>query len=171
MLKTGNISSIVPCGGYNSQNGYINTFTMTVDFPDGQKIGEIGAKSAQYPLAPGQPITVEVTNSDHGLKFKKVNPGYGNQGGNQGSQNPPQRSPQPARDYDKENRGKCATQIVKAYVSAGNLPTSLFADQNELNAIKLLSMWLTTDMPLGNPQARQFEQTYDLPPADDIPPF
>lgn len=83
MQVTGTIRSIVPtqAGGYQSQNGYIYTFDMVVDSPQGTYNGEIGAKSQMYPLGPGQPITVEVTETQHGPRLKKVNPQYAGQQG------------------------------------------------------------------------------------------
>ena len=83
MNKTGTIEQIVPDGGYQGQKGYIHTFQMTVKCPDGTFTGQIGSKSAVYPMTIGQEISVEVTNTEHGVRFKKFNPQYA-QGGSQG---------------------------------------------------------------------------------------
>jgi len=89
-MITGQIRNIQPTadGGYSSQNGWIHTYDMTIDVPGGQPItGEIGSKSSPYPLCAGAEISVEVKNTEHGVRLKKVNPQY-NQGG--GQQGPPQ---------------------------------------------------------------------------------
>jgi hypothetical protein len=79
MQLNGTIQNIVPDGGYQSQNGYINTFQMSVNTPTGLFTGQIGSKSQIYPLAIGQPILVEMTETQNGVRFKKVNPKFANQ--------------------------------------------------------------------------------------------
>lgn len=76
MLKSGTIANIEANGGYQSQNGYISTFMLTLRNEEGQITGEIGSKSQQYPMAIGEPITVDIRTDQHGTKFKKVNPQY-----------------------------------------------------------------------------------------------
>ena len=74
----------MPDGGYDSRNGYIYTFKMTINTPQGPMVGEIGSKQQNYPANMNDTITVEVTDSEYGPKFKKVNPQYsGQQGGGQ----------------------------------------------------------------------------------------
>lgn len=101
MRVQGTIQSIVPDGGYQGTNGYINTFQMTVQSQDGNFTGQIGSKSQNYPANVGDEIIIEVTNSDYGPRFKKINPQYqqqNNQGGQQqqpqGQRQHPQQAPQ-----------------------------------------------------------------------------
>jgi len=49
---------------------------MAVATPSGTYMGQIGAKTKTYPLGVGQPITVEVTQTDKGVRLKKINPGF-----------------------------------------------------------------------------------------------
>ncbi len=77
---TGTITGIVPAGGYDSRNGYIFTFDMTIKGPNNTVIGEIGSKSESYPMAQGQTITVEASKTEHGVRFKKINLDYAGKG-------------------------------------------------------------------------------------------
>jgi len=79
MTKTGQITQITPDGGYQSQRGYIYTFQMTIQCPDGTFTGQIGSKSQVYPLGIGETINVDVTSTQHGVRFKKFNPQYAQQ--------------------------------------------------------------------------------------------
>jgi hypothetical protein len=98
---SGTIINIQPDGGYQSQNGYICTFQMTIQTADGSKyIGQIGSKSQTYPLAVGQPINVEVNNTEHGVRFKKFNPQYG--AAQQVAPQVPSKQPQSAPKSTKE---------------------------------------------------------------------
>ena len=77
MQVTGTIRSVYATqeGGYQpNQGGYVYTFDMVVTTPQGDVVGEIGSKVQPYPLAPGQPITVEVRQTDRGPRLKKINP-------------------------------------------------------------------------------------------------
>ena len=183
-METGKILSIRPTqdGGYQGKNGYIYTFDMTVQLSNGPVTGEIGSKTNQYPMGVGQDICVEVQNTEYGPKFKKVNPQYNNQGGGnqggghqqgnqQGGQQQRRQAPPAApRDYDKENRGKCAALMVQAAITAGMAPSALFGCQEELLAIKSLSTWLITDMPIGS-QSQQMSQQFSQEQGfdDDTP--
>ena len=125
MQVTGTIRSVYATqeGGYQSQNGYIYTFDMAIDTPQGPMNGVIGSKSQPYPMAPNQPITVEVTQTDRGPKFKKINAQYaGQQQGapQQGQQRPPQQANTP--DWDEIARGKVRCNLVCAVRSAGQKP-------------------------------------------------
>ena len=93
MQHTGNITAIQPTqqGGYQSSNGWIFTYTMTVNTQAGPITGEIGSKSQPYPKNPGEQITVEVTSDQqHGNKFKNINPQFAGQN----QQAPQQQTPQ-----------------------------------------------------------------------------
>lgn len=76
MQLQGNISAIEPTGGYQTPNGYIYTFNMAIETPQGSYMGQIGSKSEQYPANIGDAIIVEATQDKHGTKFKKVNPQF-----------------------------------------------------------------------------------------------
>ncbi len=145
-------------GGYDSSHGYINTFLMTIDvLGEGQITGEIGSKSVNYPLVVGNEINFEMKNTEHGFKFKKVNPQYA-QGGSQqggGQANAPQ------RDYDAENRGKCRTQFVKAAIIAGQMSCRDFAECD-----LLVSYAMTGRVP-AFPLPDQSRQVPDTPASDD----
>ncbi len=127
--RTGNITEIQPLGGYQSQGGYIYTFQMRVQCPDGEVVGEIGSKSQVYPLSVGQQIIVNVTQTQHGIKLKKINPDQAQQGQQysqpapqQGQQNAPQPAGQQKPDWDAISRGKVRNAVVTAYIATGNDP-------------------------------------------------
>ncbi|MGR3292519.1 MAG: hypothetical protein ACUZ9M_00720 [Candidatus Scalindua sp.] len=100
MTKTGKIIGVTPDGGYQGKKGYIYTFQMTVQCPDGQVTGQIGSKSQTYPLVVGNDIMVEVTNTEHGVRLKKVNPQYAEQ--QPTTQQPPPQSPQRPAQGNKD---------------------------------------------------------------------
>lgn len=92
----GIITNIAPAGGYQSTNGqYIYTFQMTIQTPVGVYSGQIGAKTQTYPIAVGQGILVEMSQSQQGIRFKKINPQYA---GQQPAASPPPPN-QPAQTY------------------------------------------------------------------------
>lgn len=135
MQVTGTIRSVLPTqqGGYNGTNGYIYTFDMVVDSQQGTFNGEIGSKSQVYPLGAGQPITVEVSDTPHGPRLKKVNPQYANQNQQQQAprqqapHNPPQQAPPAAAqqpDWDEIARGKVRCNLVCAGVQSGQIKVS-----------------------------------------------
>ncbi len=114
---SGIIKSIVPDGGYQSQHGYIYNFQMTIQNASGILTqGQIGSKSQAYPIPIEQPINVEVSNSQEGLKFKKYNPQYAGQGSSQGS---PQGSSQPKASGGKGSNRSFAMSYAKDLVVAG----------------------------------------------------
>lgn len=108
-MQTGTIRNIVPTqeGGYQSDNGWINTFDMTIQCQDGTFTAQIGSKSTPYPIAVGQQITVEMSNSQYGPRFKKVNPQYQQQGGQ------PQR---PQGQAQRPQGGRKADDPVQLYI-------------------------------------------------------
>jgi hypothetical protein len=150
--KTGTIRAIQPNGGYQSQNGYINTFMMTLQTDEGQITGEIGSKSQNYPMNINDEITVQIKNTTHGVKFKKINPQYQQQGGTQQSQ-------QSGRDYDAENRGKCRTQFIKAAIIAGQLNCRDYAECDMLVQYAMTGIAPPTTRDIGQGQQQE----------DDIP--
>jgi hypothetical protein len=159
MQKTGIIKQIQPNGGYQSSNGYISTFMMTIEVAgEGQVTGEIGSKTQTYPMNPGDEITFEMNNTAHGVKLKKVNPQYA-QGGSQGQQNQPQGSNSGGRDYDAENRGKCRTQFIKAAIIGGQIRCRDFVECD-----MLVRYAMTGDYP-------PVPQTQQQAPDDSQVPF
>ncbi len=173
MQITGTIINVLPTadGGYQSQNGYIFTYNMTIQGTDGQTYtGEIGAKTDLYPLGNGQQITVEFTNTQHGSRFKKVNPQYAGQPQQRGGQ------PNKGRDYDKENRGKCRFGLYQACIQQGCKPREMVNDKALLDAIEILIQWSMNgrpNPPPNNPQAGNPDWVGDEPPqtgpGDDVP--
>ena len=74
MNLQGTIKSVTPDGGYQGPNGWIYTYQMTINAADGPHTAEIGSKSEHYPLDVGDPNAVTVTETQHGVRFKKFNP-------------------------------------------------------------------------------------------------
>ncbi len=171
MNKTGQIVQITPAGGYQSQNGYINTFQMTLQCPDGTFTGEIGAKSQQYPMNVGDTINVTVTNDQYGMKFKKFNPQYAGQGGQpehssvlpasvsppqypHNTQNKPQEAAQSTnRDFDKENHGKCFTLLMGATLQSGVGALALTTDPETIKALANLATMCMNSYDFRTPKA------------------
>ena len=157
---SGKITRIVPQGGYNGRNGYIYTFDMTVQCAEGTVTGEIGSKSEVYPLVVGDSITVEASQSDHGPRLKKINPEYSGQSrGNK----------KDGRDYDKENRGKCRLNLIKATIVSGISPMALVNDSVALGAIETL---VKISMEgLGGQPNPDYQENPPKPKDDDSIPF
>ena len=147
MNLQGQITNIVPDGGYQSQNGYINTFQMTIQAPNGVFTGQIGSKSQVYPLAVGEQINVTATATEHGVRFKKFDPKYANQPPAQTQPSrlhqqpaqtttaPPQNAPQSTnsggRDYDAEEKRRyrgMSASYVKDLVVAGKIEMKDYDD-------------------------------------------
>ena len=149
MQKTGQITSITPDGGYQSQNGYINTFQMTITCPDGTYAGQIGSKSQTYPIAVGEQISVEVTNTEHGTRFKKFNPQYAGQGsqGGGGKKSDP--------DWDAIAVGKSRCAVVCAAIQSRQIEVA-----SEIDCDKWVQYII-----LGHNKAPQTENI----PADQFP--
>ena len=103
--------------GYQSRGGYIYNFQMTVTGQAGTVSGQIGSKSQTYPVAVGQPIIVEHSDSQYGPRLKKINPQYAGQG------QAPQagQGGKPKVDWDKIARGKVLCNIVCAGIQSGQI--------------------------------------------------
>lgn len=76
-MQTGKIISLQPTAevGYQSKDpkiGYIYTFNMSVQCPDGVVTGEIGSKTQVYPMKVGDEIKVEVNQTNYGVRLKKI---------------------------------------------------------------------------------------------------
>lgn len=105
MQIQGNITSIVPDNGYQSRQGYIYTFQMGIQTPMGVYEGQIGAKTQIYPLGIGQPIIVEIIQSDKGIRFKKINPQFAGQSPQRPLQNTPKPLPQAKQPAPQQSSG------------------------------------------------------------------
>jgi len=185
MTLTGTIQSIQPLGGYDSQGGYINTFSMTIQCQDGQHTGEIGSKSNPYPMNIGEQIVVMESNTQHGIKFKKVNTQYaGNQqGGNQGEQQPPQQNQQPQRQAPQQDNVQDRIAFAQAYnracdeYNADKISEEQIQERTRMHYKVLTTRQFPLSMSLSGPQQDeqpQFQQPADQkagynPPVDDIP--
>ncbi|KKN78854.1 hypothetical protein LCGC14_0346260 [marine sediment metagenome] len=147
-MKTGIIKSIQPNGGYQSQNGYINTSMMTIDVAgEGQITGEIGSKSQPYPMNVGEEITFEIKNTEHGVKFKKVNPEYRQayQSASQGDGQAAQQSNATARTIVqptgkdemicRQTAGKVAGEVVAAWITKEGVGFDIVGKLLELSDI------------------------------------
>lgn len=136
MTKTGQIVQIVPDGGYQSQNGYINTFQMTIQCQDGTFTGQIGSKSEIYPLGIGETINVDMANTQHGVRFKKFNPQYAQAGQGQQPYNQPTQAatgrptassaakpaPQGVNPHDLSIERQCAAKSACNYCGLSGKP-------------------------------------------------
>ena len=140
MQVQGTIYSVTPTGGYESQNGYIWTFEMVVNGPNGQIHGEIGAKSEQYPIVPGQPILVDsYLDKANKPRLKKINPKFVNQLPSQALQPPtmptvnvpPQPTYTPVKQADGRNQSIERQSAIK---SACALLAGTNADLEEIVA-------------------------------------
>ena len=157
MQKTGKIINVVSAGGYESTNGYIYTFQMTIQCPDGQVVGEIGSKSQMYPKGIGEEITIETTNTAHGVRFKKINPQYA-QGGSQGGQ-----SKKSEPNWDAIAEGKCRCKVICAAIQSNQINISGEMDVDQ---------WVQYIMLGQNKAPQQAKpEPWDNPPqpTDDIP--
>ena len=190
MQIQGNITHIQPTqqGGYNctpqdSAPFYMYTFDMTVNGPSGPVTGEIGSKSQQYPMQIGEQIIVNSTTTQHGIKFKKVNPQYQGggqqQGGGQSQQNqqpqqrPQQRSQQPLPGPDATGR------MIIAQVSAKIVAELMVGTQLTFNSTADMQVaindWFTAIINVGSgnvaqPQQQDQSQAHDYDQqSQDIP--
>ncbi len=177
MQKTGQIVQIIPTGSYQAQGNTIYTFNMTIQCPDGTFTGEIGAKSQQYPMNAGDTINVTVTNDQHGTKFKKFNPQYAGQGG-QNAQNKPQGAAQSTNTDTVRDlaikRGNCLNAVFSATTIPQDLISNyLIASMGWLNnGIWELKMSVKADVAQGSQTVDPLADNYrgaDTIPDDDIP--
>ncbi len=105
MQLQGTIKNIVSDGGYSSTNGYIYTFQMTIQCQTGKFTGQIGSKTQVYPIAIEQPIIVDMTETQYGVRFKKIDPKYAQQDAqNQQQQAPPSQAAQNAQQPAQVNK-------------------------------------------------------------------
>ena len=186
MQYQGTIANIQPAGGYQSQNGYIYTFNMSIDTQQyGVVNGEVGSKSEYYPMQPGEQITVDSTVDNHGTKFKKINPGYNNQSPppQQGYQQAQQQAP-PTQQRPQQDTRQDSIQFAQAL----NLAVSEYvSDKIKINEIEettniFYRILKTRQFPMlmghgqeqqAPPQKQAPAQPYDsnagFDPTDNIP--
>ena len=167
MQLTGTITNIeaTQAGGYQGRSGYIYTFDMSINTQQGVITGEIGSKSQTYPIAVGQPITVEQLNRGRGVEFKKINPQY--QGGQQGGQQAGQRPNAPAGSKDtiiaREAAGNALGRLYSNSTAQVSVP-DFIAD------IDVLSRYYITGKATAT-EPETFQEFADQHPAegDGIP--
>ena len=153
MQITGQITNIQPKGGYQGQKGYIYTFDMAIQSPQGQHIGEIGSKSQIYPMQLGETIIVDVTKTEHGVRFKKVNPKYA------GS---PQNAQQPTGKPNDNQLHIRRGNALNAIMSATEIPSDKIGDF--LNAGL---RWIETGQWSLLPPRVQTPPAENPPPSED----
>ena len=161
-MKTGIIKAIYPDGEFDTDYGHLYAYKMLIQFQgeQNQTEGGINSKSSPYPMGNGDEITVEIKNTQHGVKFKKVNPQYA-QGGSQGGGQSSQGQSSGGRNYDAENRGKCRTQFIKAGIQSNQMKCDTFAD-----VLMFTEFAMTGVIP---PQPQTAKYTGNSTPDDDIP--
>jgi len=169
MQLQGTITSIIPDGGYQSQQGYINTFKMALQTPQGAIMGQIGSKTQVYPLAVGQTIIVDITETQNGRRFKRVYPGFAGQ-----SQAPQQQMPQaPMQTQQYHEPAQCGTSkdisIIRqcmAKAAVGFLKSNEGANVDDvIDMAEILSNWCAT----GHKPNTQGAVTQPQTGGDDIP--
>ena len=178
MQITGRITGVQPTqrGGYQGRNGYIYTFDMAIDGPNGQIVGEIGSKSQQYPLTVGDEITVDVKqDGQYGNKFKSVNPKF------QGGGNQPQQT-QPAQRQTPSKQEPDWDAIAEGKVRHGVICAAIQSNQIECKTPEAVAFWTAIIMGKGDAEVKpkspepwdepQPEDTTDYSQDDqDDPPF
>lgn len=168
MQLQGNITSIQPTGGYQSQQGYIYTFNMGIQTPNGAYMGEIGSKSQNYPAKIGDAITVETKQDQYGMKFKKINPQFAKPQQQTQQQFQPQQPQQPQAQQAKPNNAYAEELskwrgIALSYcIDSSKLNYQLNADTYKL--AENIAIWIMTgvipQMPV--PQGETQEVDDDL---------
>jgi len=157
MNITGTIIATNPTkdGGYMGSHGYIYTFDMVIQDANGQQHkGQIGSKSQNYPLNPGQQINVVMTTDSKGVtRFKKFNPKYG---APQQQVPPPTANwPEPEPPYQAQP-SSFSTQEAKQW----NVEEKLD---------KIISLLERVVLNLGNNVHEEYTPPDNLQSGDDIP--
>jgi len=160
MQIQGTITHIEPTqqGGYQSQGGYVYTYMMTINTQNGPVTGEVGSKSNPYPSQIGEQIIVESTTNQHGVKFKKVNPQYQNQGQSQGGYQQPQQQrhqQQRATQQQQPLPGPDATgRMIIAQVSAKIVAELMVGTELRFNSTvdmqNAINDWFTAIINVGS---------------------
>lgn len=185
MQKSGQINNIESTGGYTSQNGYIYTYMMTIQVGTEQITGEIGSKSEQYPLSAGAEITVDVRQTEHGTRFKKINP---QQGGSRPQQAPSQQRQSNKGGGDKEVDWDAIARRKDISVLLSYAKDLVIADKIEIGSMPTyMQEWLkliwapkgqvqqvsanrtATAMGVTPEQQESYENAGEPPVDDDIP--
>ena len=163
MQGTGQINRIDPKGGYTGKFGYVFTFNMTIQTASGQITGEIGSKTERYPMNAGDTITVEVTDGEHGRRFKNVNPKYA---GQQGSSQPRQ-STNKEPDWGAIAEGKCRSLVVQAAVASLQMKCRTFDEADALVRYMMNGRVQQVSANRADGGQQTFEQEYDIPVGDE----
>ena len=167
---SGNIANVVSEVGYQGQFGYVYTFQMTIQTPDGAyKTGRIGSKSQVYPLVSGAPISVEVSSYQGTTRFKKFDPQYGQPPSPAAPQKPPQAAPVAPKSTnggDMVRIRSMALSYAKDLVCEGKLGLELLENRaDEFTVYIMTGKWLP-DKPMGSQPLAA-----DGRPIDDDIPF
>ena len=171
-MITGTKVSIEKLGGYQSKGGWVYTFSMTIQGGNGPVTGEIGSKTEVYPMNAGETISVEPTNTQHGMKFKKINADYQQQPPQQNGQ---QAAPQPTGATNDPNGMDSRKQseirrgnALNAIFSATEIPSDMVEQylNAAVNWIKN-GKWLL-NCPIDQPDKTQPGVT-EYVPVDDTP--
>ena len=145
------IAQIQPTGNYNSQNGLMYTFEITLD--DGQT-GQVSAKS-QDRWKVGDEVEAEVTQSQWGPKMKLSKAGYGGSpGSNRGSGN---WSP------EKELR----ISFLSALGSAATFYSQREATPEQVAATAL--EWANAAMEIGKEKVQDPSPVQNVAPKTNLP--
>ena len=74
-MISGQITNIQPDGSFQGSHGMLYCWVMTVQDANGQQhTAGIRSKTQSYPLGVGSPINVDLSQTDRGPLFKKINP-------------------------------------------------------------------------------------------------
>ena len=173
MNQTGRIQSIVPDGSYQGQHGKIWTHQMAILTADNQQyVGQIGSKTEVYPLAPGNEISVTITDGQHGRRFKKYDPQrvqQDQQQAQQGTQQPAQGPPPAPRPVNSVN-----TSIERqcAFKSACTWGQEHADGDDVMNlAVRGLFFIQTGKVDLGGRPNPEYVGDNPPPPVEDDIPF
>ncbi len=170
----GTITSVSPEGGYQGQFGYVYTFQMTIQCPDGTyKTGQIGSKSQTYPLSNGQPISVETTLYQGATKFTKFDPKYAHPQATgappQGQQAAPaaaQGTNTPPPDPEPQSMRIVRGNALNAVMSATTVPSDMIKDYLLASVTWIMSGEWHLEPRMGNtnnPQAKERQPGEDEP--------
>ena len=155
---SGTITNIVPDGGYDGQNGHLYTFQMTIQGPNAAVVGQISSKSAVYPRAVGQPITVEMTQTQYGLRFKKVqDPQYAGQGSS-----PSKAAGKSEPDWDKIAAGKVLCNVICSAIQSNQMTCKTLADA-QYYTDGIMGNRQTSPPPLKAATPPSIQQEFDAP--------
>lgn len=162
MQKNGTITAITPDGSYAGSGGTIYTFQMGIQCADGAFCGQIGSKSQTYPMNIGENIIVEMTNTQHGVRFKKINPQY-QQPTQQGQPAQQQQTYHPAPN--NKDRLIVAQVVYKALAASTGVNEQLLTQHVDM----IMRVGEGKIAPMPAPAQPPYDGSQSAPPDDDIP--